>query len=144
MKSNFILGMPKLFGLGQKHLFTTEFHLLNHACPKSFGTSKIKLDFKNINWELRSFGHLEGKIGSFSCSYHQIRDWEFAKPCGEQTSHLTRFITYRGNSSRNDQVKYNHLSNKKGSLCSMGFQMSTDSYSLFHLSLVLQLRVLEY
>ena len=51
---------------------------------------------------------------------------------------------YRGNSGRNDQVKYNHLSNKKGLLYSMLFQISTDSYSLFRSSLVLQVRVLEY
>ena len=42
---------------------------------------------------------------------------------------MARFISYRGNSSRNDQVKYNHLSNKKGLLYSTWFQMSTDSYS---------------
>ena len=42
MDSNFILEMPKLSGLDQKQLFTTE------PYPKGFGIPKMKLDFQNI------------------------------------------------------------------------------------------------
>ena len=38
----------------------TNFHYLilhSDPCPKRFGIPKMKLDFQDINWKFRSFGH---------------------------------------------------------------------------------------
>ena len=52
-KSNFIFGMPKLFELDPKQLLTTEFHILNHV-SKRFGIPKMKSNFQNIGWKLKT------------------------------------------------------------------------------------------
>ena len=60
-KSNFNLEIPK-HGLDQNQLFISEFHLLNHV-QKGFGIPKIEIGFpkpdpsKNVDWELKRFGH---------------------------------------------------------------------------------------
>ena len=66
-KSNLILGVPKLFGLDSKKIQ----YILNFTfwtCPKIFDTPKMIWNFKNIDWEFRSFGHQT----HFS---HIISDW---------------------------------------------------------------------
>ena len=47
-KPNFILGMPKPFGLEKKQLLTSD------LCLKRFGIPKMKLDFQKIGWKSKS------------------------------------------------------------------------------------------
>ena len=46
---------PILFWTGQKQLFITNFTFLNIS--KDFGIPKMKVDFQNIDWEIKSFEH---------------------------------------------------------------------------------------
>ena len=43
--------MPKSFRTG------SEDEKLFWSRPKSFGTPKMKLDFRNIDWEFKNLGH---------------------------------------------------------------------------------------